>query len=286
MREQMGTNGRYPYSLSFVYPAYNEEPNIEATVRATAAVAERLVRDYEIIVVNDGSTDRTGVLLDRLARENPHVRPVEHPANRGYGAALTTGFREAGMDLLFFSDSDGQFDVKEIEDLLPHIESHDIVTGYRLNRQDPWHRRLNAFGWNTLTRFVLGTGVKDVNCAFKLFRRGVFDRIRIRSEGALVNAETFGKARRLGMSVHEVPVTHLPRRFGTQTGANLRVILKAFRELKELNGEIRSVGKARRSNNGPAVPLERSVPAVALRHAAGSSQAVGLAVEMAGSSRE
>jgi glycosyltransferase involved in cell wall biosynthesis len=269
MRESMQHSEQYPWSLSFVYPAYNEEENIEATVRSTAEVGERLLSRFEIIVVNDGSSDRTGVILEGLQREIPQLRVVDHETNRGYGAAVKSGFAAATQDLVFFSDSDGQFDIRELELLLPHVEEHDIVTGYRRNRQDPPHRRLNALGWNTLTRVVLGTGVRDVNCAFKVFRRGVFDQISINSEGALINAEVFGKARRLGMAVHEVPVTHLPRQFGTQTGAHPSVILRAFRELFELNGEIRSVGKKRRGT-GPAVPLD--VPAAASAALGGSGE--------------
>jgi len=263
MRETRQQDERYPWSLSFVYPAYNEEANIETTVRSTAEVGASLLSDYEIVVVNDGSKDRTGVILEALQREIPQLRVVDHVTNRGYGAAVKSGFAAAEKDLVFFSDSDGQFDITELKLLMPHVEEHDIVTGYRRNRQDPAHRRLNALGWNTLTRFVLGTGVRDVNCAFKVFRRGVFEQIAINSEGALINAEVFGKARRLGMAVHEVPVTHLPRQFGTQTGAHPSVILRAFRELISLNGEIRSVGKKRRGT-GPSVPLDVTVANAAL----------------------
>jgi glycosyltransferase involved in cell wall biosynthesis len=263
-----------PYSVSFVFPAYNEEGNIGSTVRDAAEVAKRLLHDYEIVVVDDGSQDRTAQVLTYLRHEFPSLRVVRHEKNRGYGAALRSGFEAARKDLVFFSDSDGQFDLSEVELLLPHVESYDIVTGYRHSRSDPIHRRMNAFGWNTLVRLALGTGVRDINCAFKIFRRGIFDRLMPSSDGALVNAEILGKARRLGMTVHEVPVTHLPREVGEQTGAKPRVVLRAFYELFQLYGEIKSVAAGPRpAQRGytPLVPLPTPKVAVAAAEAVGGS---------------
>ena len=274
---KMSSGARSPYSISLVFPAYNEEENIERTVREAAEVGSRLFRDHEIVVVDDGSRDGTSRVLEALRGEFPELRPVRHERNAGYGAALVTGFRAASKDLVFFSDSDGQFDLSEIARLLPHIESHDIVTGYRENRSDPLHRRMNALGWNSVVRLVLRTGVRDINCAFKLMRRGVFDLIELKSRGALVNAELLGKARRLRMSVREVPVTHKPRRHGVQTGAKPAVVLRAFAELLRLQSEIRAATNGRPAAaklRGPVVPLGAAAAAPRLTEA-GAGAGIG-----------
>ena len=137
----------------------------------------------------------------------------------------------ARHDWIFFSDSDGQFDFAEISRLLAHADNHDIVAGYRAERNDPFYRALNAAGWNFLVRLSLGVKVRDIDCAFKLFRRQVFERVQIRSVGAMVNTEILSQAFRFGMRIKEVAVTHHPRKHGQPSGARLRVIVKAFREL-------------------------------------------------------
>jgi glycosyltransferase involved in cell wall biosynthesis len=226
--------------LSVVLPAYNEEPNIERTVRAVAAHLDGLSIDYEIVPVNDGSADRTGEFLDRVAREMPRVRPQHHGANRGYGAALRTGFDAAAKRFVFYMDSDGQFDIREIDLLLPLATDEDhIVTGYRMVRQDPFFRRLNArlFG-GMLVPLMLNVRVRDLNCAFKLIPRKVLRAIKLESTGALINAELYGRAVRRGFGIKEVGVHHYAREAGVQTGAHLSVILKAFYDLFRLRQEI------------------------------------------------
>lgn len=230
---------RYDYALSVVYPAFNEEENVEGTVQKALEALPSLVREFEIIVVDDGSADKTGEIIDRLAAEKENVRAVHHEKNRGYGAALQSGFASAANDLVFFSDSDGQFDIREITRLLEHIERYDMVLGYRKNRRDPFHRKLNAWAWNVLVRLLLGVKVKDIDCAFKVYKKKVLDSIEITSNGAMVNTEILGRARQKNFTLKELPVTHYPRLKGEQTGANLKVILKAFRELFRLYGELR-----------------------------------------------
>lgn len=221
-------------SLSFVLPAYNEAENIEAAVkqasRALAAlVSAGLLVDWEVVVVDDGSSDRTAEVVSALY--DPSVRLVQHSVNRGYGAALRTGFEAATMDLIFFTDADLQFDAMEIDRLLPWIERYDIVAGYRSPRQDPWVRRANAAAWGLALYGAFGLNVEDVNCAFKLFRRGVLDGLPIDSDGAFVNAEILLRAKRRGYTIKQVPVSHYARPAGVQTGAQPRVVLRAFREL-------------------------------------------------------
>jgi len=218
-------------SLSVVFPAFNEEANIRAVVEDAYRTVPKLAPIFEIIVANDGSKDRTGEICDRLVEELPEVRVVHHPRNRGYGAALKSGITLARYDLIFFTDADGQFDLNEVAALLEQADSYDIVAGYRARRQDPPHRLLFAWGWNILVRFVLGVRIRDIDCAFKVFNRHVFDKVQINSVGAMVNTEIFAQVSRFGMTVKEVPVSHFPRRHGKPTGGNVAVIAKAFREL-------------------------------------------------------
>jgi glycosyltransferase involved in cell wall biosynthesis len=232
------------HALSVVLPAYNEEANVERVVRDCAAYLQQRVPDYELIVVNDGSRDRTGEILDGLVSEFATLRPQHHPQNRGYGSALRTGFDAAKKDFVFYMDGDGQFDIRDLDLLLPlATDDMHIVTGYRIERRDPFVRRLNAmlFG-NFLVRVMLGVRVRDLNCAFKLIPQKVFARIKLESTGALVNAELYGRAVRKGFGIKEVGVHHYPRTAGVQTGAHLRVILRAFYDLFRLRQKIVSEG--------------------------------------------
>jgi glycosyltransferase involved in cell wall biosynthesis len=227
--------------LSVIFPAFNEEGNIRRTVETMIQVLPKVATTWEIIVVDDGSSDATALICQELKAQYPEVVVICHGQNRGYGAALKSGIMAANYDLIFFSDSDGQFDFRDLEQLICWSEDYDIVAGYRAKRQDPLHRRINALGWNVLVRLVLGIKVRDIDCAFKLFRRSVFDHVKIRCVGAMVNTEILAQATQLGMRIREVKVTHLPRRHGKQSGANVHVILKAFRELWRLWRKLRRV---------------------------------------------
>ena len=245
------------YSLSVVLPAYNEEENAAAAVQAVSEVVQELVTQdqvsaYEIILVNDGSKDNTGRVARELETRVPHFRLVEHYPNRGYGGALKAGFAAATMDLIAFVPADNQFLFAEIERFLARIDDAvpggpDIVCGYRHDRQDTFVRRLNAFGWNTLVRILFGYLCHDIDCGFKLFRRDVLDRVHIESNGAMVDTEFLAGAKARGLRIAEVPVTHLPRTAGEATGANLKVIVKAFRDLfffrLRLTREMRTEGR-------------------------------------------
>ena len=226
----MKLNNRYK-SISIFFPAYNEETNIKYTVLGAKKVTEKLFSDFEIIIINDGSTDRTGKIADKLAQKHQEVKVVHHKPNRGYGGALISGFKQAKKELVFFSDADLQFDLKEIKNLLFYIDRYDIVIGYRNPRKDPPLRILNAFGWKLLNRILFDLKIKDIDCAFKLFRQKVIRSIKIESKGAMVSAELLIKLRDKGYKFKEVPVKHLPRISGKPTGAKLKVIIKAFKEL-------------------------------------------------------
>ena len=226
-----GTSEGLVKSLSVILPAFNEEANIRAVVEDAYRNILKITPVFEIIVVNDGSKDRTGEICDRLVEEFSEVRVVHHARNRGYGAALKSGIELARCDLIFFTDADGQFDLKEVAALLEQTDAFDIVAGYRARRQDPPHRLLFAWGWNILVRVVLGIRIRDIDCAFKVFHRRVFKKVQIQSVGAMVNTEIFAQVSRFGMTVKEVPVSHFPRQHGKSTGGNVAVIIKAFREL-------------------------------------------------------
>ena len=231
------------FSLSIVLPAYNEKTNVESAVEEVSAVAQQLGTEYEIILVNDGSTDDTGEIARQMAQRIANLRVVSHYPNRGYGGSLEAGFAAAGKDLIAFVPADKQFVFSEIDCFLEKIAEADIVCGYRANRQDTFIRKLNAFGWNTLVRLLFGYLCRDIDCGFKLFRREVLDQVTIVSDGAMIDTELLAGARARGFRIAEVPVTHLPRVAGEATGANFKVIAKAFRDLvrfrRRLSRELR-----------------------------------------------
>ena len=218
-------------SLSVVLPAFNEEEIILGTVTTVLQALDSWHIDYEVIVVNDGSVDRTGSLLSELAARTPHLHVVTHPTNKGYGAALISGFAAARKELCFFMDSDGQFSIDELHQFLPFASNYDAVIGYRLQRQDPWIRKLNAWGWKQLVALVLGVRVRDIDCAFKLYHTAFLHRQHLETQGAMINAEILFKLQREGGHLKQIGVHHLPRQGGKATGANLKVILRAFQEL-------------------------------------------------------
>lgn len=221
-------------SLSIVLPAYNEEANIRTTVAEVAGIAQNLGLNYEIILVNDGSRDRTGEIGRALAAYIPEFRLVEHYPNRGYGGALKAGFAAARKDLIVFFPGDNQFYFGEITRLLEKIDEADMVCGYRANRQDPFMRKVNAFGWNMIIRVLFGYLTRDIDCGFKLFRREILSQVTIESDGALIDTEFLSGARAHGLKITEVAVTHRAREGGEATGANIHVIVKAFRDLFQL----------------------------------------------------
>ena len=232
-----------PLSLTIFFPCYNEEANVERVTLKALEVGRRIADDLEVIIVNDGSKDRTGEIADRLAAEHREVRAVHNHPNLGYGGALQRGFREATKDWVFYTDGDGQFDLGEIRKLLPLLESHDVVSCYRVDRKDSLVRKLNAWAWTTLVNWLFGLRLRDIDCAFKIFPRELFERIEMKSMGALIDTEILAKARNLGYSIVQTGVHHYPRTAGEQSGANIRVIARAFRELFKLRRQIKNEGR-------------------------------------------
>ncbi|WP_069806100.1 glycosyltransferase family 2 protein [Thermogemmatispora onikobensis] len=229
--ETIETGVKTKYSLSVILPAHNEEAAIAGTLQNVLETLTPWVQDFEVVVVNDGSKDSTKAIVEALAAADPRIRLINHPVNRGYGAALVSGFEAASKDLAFFMDSDGQFDIRDIAQFFPLIERFDAVLGYRIKRQDTWMRKLNAWGWKWLVRLVFGLRVRDIDCAFKLYRSQFFREHKLETRGAMINTEILYKFTRAGYTYTEVGVHHLPRKGGRATGARPEVIARAFREL-------------------------------------------------------
>lgn len=224
-------------SLTFFCPAYNERDNVETAVRDALAVLPRFTDDLEVIVVDDGSTDGTGEIAGRIASEDARVRVVHHRPNRGYGGAVRSGLASATKEHVFFTDSDLQFDLADLERLLPALDRADVVVGYRARRADPPRRLFIAAVYNTLIRVLFAAPFRDVDCAFKLFRRSVFERVpleRVRSNSAFFSPELLLVLRASGVSIEQVGVRHFPRRAGEEKGATVRVIARTIRDLLRL----------------------------------------------------
>ncbi|MFC1793324.1 glycosyltransferase family 2 protein [Planctomycetota bacterium] len=227
-------------SISVFFPCYNEQENIGRTVEKALEVMEKLNADFEVIIVDDGSSDGTGQIADEIAGRNKRVKVVHHRHNLGYGAALQSGFKTATKELVFYTDGDGQFDINEMPPLLSLMEQHDIVSCYRLNRQDSIIRKINGWCWSRLVCLMFGMKIRDIDCAFKLYKREIFDKIELSSTGALIDAEILARAARKGYRITQKGVQHYPRTAGEQSGASLRVVLRAFKELFKLQRRIRS----------------------------------------------
>jgi len=227
-------------SISVILPAHNEAENIRTTVENCVSYLESNVSDYEVVVVNDGSSDDTQKIVEELKSTNSNVVLVNHTVNMGYGSALRSGFDKASCEYIFFMDSDGQFDINDLDRLIPLASPKNVVIGYREDRADSFIRTLNAWLYGLYIYLTFGLKVRDMDCAFKIFPTKAYKDIRpIKSGGALFSAEFLIKFKRNGFTLKEVPVRHFPRRFGTQSGANVKVILRMFKESWKLRNELR-----------------------------------------------
>lgn len=230
--------------LSAFFPAYNEEANIAQTVNKAIRILEKVAQRYELIIVNDGSKDKTNEIAHKLARANPNIRVITHETNLGYGSALRSGFYNAKYDPVVYSDSDGQFDFAEVETLLAAASQADLVIGYRIKRMDPPIRSFIAWGWKTLIWLFLGFKVRDVDCGFKLVKQSVLRKIpRLESTvGGMINPELLIKAHKSGFKFIQVGVHHYPRQGGRANGVGPRKIYISFKELLKLAYHIRFSG--------------------------------------------
>lgn len=229
--------------LSVFLPAYNEEDNIVRVSEGVLSALPKFADRFELVIVNDGSKDRTLELAEGLAAMNPAVRVVSHEKNRGYGAALKTGFSSARFENIFFMDGDGQLDINELGSLIPLFSDCDIAAGFRIKRNDPLHRVVNGKAYNILVRILFGLNVRDIDCAFKLIRKKVTDAVKLNSESQFLSAEFLIKSKKAGFRIKQAGVHHYPREKGTPTGNKPLVVLNSFRELFRLWGELRSQEK-------------------------------------------
>ena len=217
--------------IAVALPAYNEAESLPRTVPPVVAALRQVTDDFEIVVVDDGSRDRTAEVVRELSQKYPEVRLVQHPVNLGYGAAVWTGITSGQKEFIFYTDADGQFDITELKRLVPYTGEYDMIIGYRAPRRDPPKRLVFAFGWKVFVTTLFGYVARDIDCAFKLFRREVLDHVYVESRGAAFSAELLIKTRDRGFRIKELPVTHLPRKAGRPTGDRPDVIVRAFREM-------------------------------------------------------
>jgi glycosyltransferase involved in cell wall biosynthesis len=221
------------HSLSLILPAFNEAQNLSATVENAVSALSSLVSELEILVVDDGSTDETPKVCDRLAARHSMVRIIRHPRHRGYGAALRSGFAEARCDLVFFTEANGQFRFGQVAEFIGQIDAVHMVLGYRAERKDQGSRSIG----NWLTRTLLGVRVRDINCPYKLFHRHFLQQLPLTSDGAMIDTELLALAAQGAWTFHEVAVTHYPGRAGVPTGG-VQFITRNFAEYFQLQRRI------------------------------------------------
>ena len=238
-----------PASLSMFFPAYNDGGTIASLVIRAVQAASRLTPDFEVIVVNDGSTDSTREIADELARTYPQVRVVHHPRNRGYGGALRTGFATATKDLIAYTDGDAQYDPAELDILWNRLTPEvDVVTSYKIRRSDPWHRILIGKVYHHVVRFLFRLKVRDVDSDFRLMRREVFDRVKLERDTGVICLEMMRKIQDAGFHVVEVPVHHYHRTYGRSQFFNFRRIFWTGIDVLRLWVQLVVLGRGRHNS--------------------------------------
>jgi glycosyltransferase involved in cell wall biosynthesis len=224
-----------PAGLSVFFPAYNDSGTIASMVIRAVQTASALTPDYEVIVVNDGSSDATPAIIDELARTYSHVRAVHHPRNRGYGGALQTGFRSATKEFIFYTDGDAQYDPAELAVLWAQLtDDADLVNGYKISRSDPLHRIVIGRIYHHIVRTLFGLTVRDVDCDFRLMRRSIFERINLEKNSGVICLEMMKKITDGGFRIVEVPVHHYHRAFGKSQFFNFPRIAKTALDVLRL----------------------------------------------------
>jgi len=226
MNTHRKSNGRL-YGVSVFFPAFNDEDSIATLIHEALEVARRITNDYEVIVVNDGSSDGTAAALNDLASREPRLRVIHHPRNRGYGGALRSGFESATKDLIFYTDGDGQYDVREMANLAPlMVEDVDVVNGYKIRRSDSRRRIVLGAVYKFLARLMFGLPIRDVDCDFRLMRRDAIQSVALTSTSGVICTEMIYKLSRAGCRFAETPVHHYPRLHGQSQFFTLRRVAK------------------------------------------------------------
>lgn len=228
--------------ISVFFPAYNEEKNISKTVVAAQNVLNEIAEKYEILVINDGSKDKTSQIVKNLIKKNKKIKLIQHKQNKGYGSALISGLYAAKYDWIVFTDSDGQFDFSEIVNFISMQEktNSDLVIGFYKKRKVSFFRKANTLLWQLFVRILFGLKVKSIDCGFKMINKKVIEKIpKLESErGAFISTEFLVKAIKKGFKISEIPVTHFPRKEGEATGANMNVIINSFKDAFRLKKKL------------------------------------------------
>jgi glycosyltransferase involved in cell wall biosynthesis len=246
-----GSEQASPLSLSVFFPAYNDAGTIASLVITALQSASKLTPHYEIIVVNDGSSDSTAQILDELARVYPQLKIVTHPVNRGYGGALRSGFSNASKDVIFYTDGDAQYDPSEIELLWPKMTPDvDLVNGYKISRSDPWHRIVIGRIYHHTVKLMFGLRVRDVDCDFRLLRRSIFERVRLEKNSGVICLEMMKKIQDAGFRIVEAPVHHYHRAHGQSQFFNFRRVVRTGIDVLKLWYAL----VVRRTHEGPLAP--------------------------------
>jgi glycosyltransferase involved in cell wall biosynthesis len=221
--------------ISVFFPAYNDAGTIASMVVLADRTLRRLTDDYEVIVVNDGSRDHTALVLTELEAVYTRLRILHHPTNLGYGSALRTGLASATKEIIFYTDGDAQYDVREMEHLLPLMtDDIDVVNGYKINRSDPLHRILIGKIYCEIVRFAFGIKIRDVDCDFRLIRRSSYDRVRLYSTSGTICVEMIKCFQDAGLRFAEAPVHHYHRAYGKSQFFNFRRLFKTLKDLSKL----------------------------------------------------
>jgi len=222
-------------SVSVFFPAYNDAGTIASLVILAHITVRRYSDDFEIIVVNDGSPDHTGELLDEMARVNPWLKVVHHQENRGYGGALRTGFETASKELVLYTDGDAQYDPREFALLLDAYSADiDFVNGYKISRNDPLHRKLIGRAYHHFVKLAFGLKVRDVDCDFRLMRKSIFDKVKLNRSSGVICVELMKKVHDHKFKITEVPVHHYHRTYGKSQFFNFPRVFRTLRDLVEL----------------------------------------------------
>lgn len=237
-------------SISVLLPAYNEEENIKECVLSVKRYLDKRFKDYEILVITDGSTDNTEKIVRKFVKRDQHIKLLHHKTNLGYGAVLRSGFADCSKELIFYTDSDNQFNIQNLDSLFPLLDSYDIVSGYRLNRQDPLMRIFVAWFYNTLIRILFNLDVRDIDASFKLYKKDVFKKMKLKANTGLIDAEVLIKAKKNGFKIGQIGVKHYPRMKG-RTAYEIgkrnkflaivrpRVIMDVLSEIRKLWSDLR-----------------------------------------------
>lgn len=223
------------YSISVFFPCYNDSGSIAGLVEEADKILKRIARDYEIIVIDDGSKDESRKILNNLERQNPKLKLIFHKKNMGYGGALRSGFKAASKELIFYTDGDGQYDIGEIEKLLPLLKDNiDVVQGYKIKRGDPLYRLVIGKLYHYFSRFAFNLNVKDIDCDFRLIRKSAIDTITLTFNSGVLPVELVKKLQHKGFKFVEVGVHHFPRLHGQSQFFNFRRIYKTLQEQVKL----------------------------------------------------